>query len=105
MTEKNEYSLYGENYWAPYQKGIADLRNNPEVIEFDKLCYELFEHQETGRKFIQIIKDNYLIPALAMHGSQTYQIEAVWAEGYKDAWRKVIHAITSHKQRINHEGI
>jgi hypothetical protein len=97
--EKNPY-LEPENYFKGYQESIDNLKNNPQVIEFDKLCYELFEHQEVGRRFIELIKERVLMPALVSRGNNTYQVDILWQEGYKDAFRMIVNSVNSHKQRI-----
>lgn len=99
QQERNPF-LEQENYFDGYNESIQKLKNNPEVIALDKLCYEIFEHQEAGRKFIEMVKERWLIPSLISKGNPTYQIDALWQEGYKDAWRAIISSINSHKQRI-----
>ena len=97
--EKNKY-IEPENYWAGYQESIKEFRNNPELVAFDKLCYELFEMNELGRKFIEIVKERYLIPSLASLQSVNYQHCVIWADGFKEAYRTIINASRSHGQRI-----
>lgn len=95
--------LMQENYAAGYQESIANLKNNPNIIAFDKLCYELFEHQEAGRKFMELVDERYIRPALVQRGSTTYQIDVLWQEGFKDAFRLLAQHVQSHKQRIKAE--
>lgn len=92
-----------ENYFAGYNESIEDLKHNPKAIELDKLCYELFIHQEMGRRFIDLISEHYLLPAMANKGSPNYSTEVVWAEGFKDAFRMIIGSSRAHQQRINAE--
>ena len=92
--------LEAENYWEGYQKNIEALKNDPKIIAFDKLCYELFEGSKTGKAFIELVKERYLLPSLVSKGNPTYQVDVLWQEGFKDAWRSVISALISHKQRI-----
>jgi len=92
--------LEQENYFKPYEEKIQQLRDNPELIELDKLCYELFEMNEQGRRFIELVKDKFLLPALVQKGTPTYQLDVLWQEGFKDFPRMLIMATTSHKQRI-----
>ena len=92
-----------EDYFAGYEESIKNLKNDPRVIEFDKLCYEIFEHQESGRRFMELITERYLIPAMAYRGNPTYQIDVLWQEGFKEAWRIVRQSVISHKQRIKAE--
>lgn len=102
-TDKPNPYLAQENYFDGYNESISNLKNNPDILAFDKLCYEVFEHQESGRNFIKLIESRYLIPAMISRGNPTYQIDVLWQEGFKDAWRMIIHCVTSHKQRIKAE--
>lgn len=104
MEEHNNPFLQAEDYFKPYQDKIKDLRNQPEVIEFDKLCFELFEMNPSGKKFLELIKEKYLLLGLVQKGTPTYQIDVLWQEGFKDAFRMLVMAIVSHKQRILHAG-
>jgi hypothetical protein len=99
--DKNKY-IEPENYFEGYNDSIKDLKNNPKVIEFDKLCYELFEHQEAGRRFVEMVTERYLIPTIVQKGP-TYQIDILWQEGFKDAFRMIISSVKSHAQRIKSE--
>lgn len=92
--------LMQENFFEGYQKKIDELRNNPHVIEWDKLCFELFELNEQGKKWIEIVKDRYLINALARPGTATYQIDVIWGEGFKEFARTILTSIKAHQQRI-----
>lgn len=92
--------LEQENFFGEYQKKINDMRNDPHLIEWDKLCYELFEMNPQGKKFLEITKEKYLIPALARNGTATYQLDVMWAEGFKDFARMLISSTIAHGQRI-----
>lgn len=100
MEDQDNPFLQHENYFAPYEEKIKDLRNQPEVIEFDKLCFELFEANPTGKKFLSLIKERYLMMALVQKNTPTYQIDVLWQEGFKDAFRMLVVSVTSHQQRI-----
>ena len=83
-----------------YQKNIEELKNNPEVIAFDKICYELFEATEIGRKFLENAKERFFIYSQISRGDPSYPINCLWQEGFRDAYRMLIHSVMSHKQRI-----
>src|SRR5215469_14524277 len=89
-----------ENYYEGYKKSIEELKNNPKLLEFDKLCYQIFENTDAGKKFIELIKERYLIPAIVGR-SQNYQVDVLWQEGFKDFPRMIINCVNSHKQRIS----
>lgn len=95
--------LEPENFFEGYNNSIAELKNNPHVIAFDKMCYELFEASELGRKFIEFVVERFFLCSQIGRGGATYQIDTIWQEGYRDAYRMVMNAVRSHKQRIQAE--
>lgn len=100
MEDNKNPILEPEDYFKPYKENIETMKNNPELIEFDKLCYELFEMNPIGKKFLEIATDKYLIHSLVQRGSPTYQIDVLWQEGFKDAYRYLKLGVNSHNQRI-----
>jgi len=96
---KNPF-LEQEDFFAGYKKNIDNLKNNPMIIEFDKLCYELFAMNDMGKRWMELIKERYIIPSLAKAGTATYQIDVIWGEGFKDFGRMIIMALAAHEQRI-----
>jgi hypothetical protein len=95
--------LEQEDYFKQYKESIDKMRNDPTVIEFDKLTYELFKMNEQGKRWMEIITQRYLIPALAKPGTATYQLDIMWAEGFKDFPRMILMAIQAHDQKIQAE--
>lgn len=91
--------LQQENYFDGYQKSIDDFKNHPEQIEFDRICYELFT-SDLGKRFMDIIKDRYLIPALVNREAKNYNDMVIWADGFKDFPRMILQYILFHEQRI-----
>lgn len=89
-----------ENFFEGYQKSINELKNDPRLIEMDKLCYELFEVNTQGKRYMELCRERYLIPALVQKGTPTYQLDVLWQEGFKDVFRVILASIDSHKQRI-----
>ena len=96
--ERNPF-IEPEDYWAPMNESIKSLRNNPEVVEFDKLCYEVFDKSEMGKKFMELVIEKFFIHSQIARG-QNYQIDAIWQEGFRDAWRMIMYSVRSHAQRI-----
>ena len=100
MTDKKNPLIEPENYFAGYQESIEKMKNNPQLIEWDKLCFELFEVNPQGKKFLEIVTERYLIPAIAKPGTATYQLDVMWSEGFKDFGRMLLSAIRTHQHRI-----
>lgn len=102
MELKDNPLLQPEDFMSGYRESVEKLKNNPELISFDKLCYETF-HTEMGKKFMEVVIERYLIPPLADRNSPNFPDMAVWSEGFKDAFRMIRGCIKSHQQRINAE--
>jgi hypothetical protein len=92
--------LEQENYAEGYNKSIEELKHNPEIVEFDKLCYELFEAQEMGRKFIEHVTNRFLLAVGGQPGSPTFSQEVMWSEGVRYAFLLLRNSVIQHKQRI-----
>jgi hypothetical protein len=101
MELKDNPLLQPEDFLQGYRDSIENLKNNPELISFDKLCYELFEQNELGKKFMQIAEERYLIPSIVNRESANYKTMVIWADGFKDAFRLIKQGVLSHAQRIN----
>jgi hypothetical protein len=104
MELKDNPLLQPEDYMSGYNESIEELKNKPEAVAFDKMCYELFGASEMGKKFMQHVERSYLIPSLVQRGDANYQIMLLWADGFKDAFRLIKQCVMSHEQRIKHEG-
>lgn len=99
---KNPY-INPPSEFENYNESIKALKDNPEALSFSKMCYELFEHQEVGRKFMEYILINkILVPACAKNNPMM-QIAAVYTEGFKGFFLMIRNAVRSHKQFIAHE--
>ncbi len=104
MTPETNPFIQQENYFKGYEESVEKLKNDPKLIEFDKMCYELFEHQETGRKFIEYITERFLLAPASTPGSPYFDNEVKWGEGLRYAFLLLRNAVKSHKQRIQAQG-
>ncbi len=95
--------LQPEDYLGEYRENIEKMKNNPELVSFDKLCYELFHINEMGKKFMEIAEKRYLIPSMINREAANYQLMVIWADGFKDAYRLIKQCVMSHQQRIQAE--
>lgn len=99
MELKDNPLLQPEDFTAGYKESMENLKNNPELIAFDKLTYELFS-SELGKRWMEVVVDRYLIPPMADRNSPNFPNSAVWGEGFKDFPRMLRMCILSHSQRI-----
>ena len=104
MEIKDNPLIQPENYFENYNKSIEELKNNPQALAFDRLCYELFETNEAGKEFMKFITERYLIPSMVSKGNPTYQLDVLWQEGFKDFPRMIMTCTKSHKDRIQAQG-
>ena len=92
--------LQPENYMAGYDKSMEEYQNNPEVVAFSKFCYEVFEHYEPGRKFLEYAKERFIVHSQVVRGQKDYESGVIWQEGFRDAYRMIIQHVMAHKQLI-----
>jgi hypothetical protein len=92
--------LERENFFKKYQENIDELKNHPEMLSFQKMCYELFEAYELGRKFMEYVTDNILLKPNADIEKQNYVNKNIWGEGYKAFPLMIRSFIIAHKQQI-----
>lgn len=102
MTEKNPL-IEPYDYLKGYGPSLEKLKNNPAAVEFDKLCFEVFENTDAGKKLMELILERYLIPSLVHGDNKNYSDACVWAEGFKAAFRVLRNSALSHSQRIKAE--
>jgi hypothetical protein len=102
LLGENNPLLQEENYYEGYQKSIDSLKNNPEIVQFDKLCHLVFSTPD-GQHLLEEIKKRYLIPALADPMASNYSNMVIYTEGFKNAFRTIMHCVLSHDQRIKAE--
>jgi hypothetical protein len=100
MIEENNPLLQPEDYTAQYRKNIEQMRNNPDVVEWDRLCHELFEMNPQGKRWLELVTQKYLIPALARPGTPTYQLDIMFWDGFKEFGRMLLLTIQAHKDKI-----
>ena len=103
MQLKDNPLLKQEDYAAGYNESIQKLKNKPELIEFDRMCYELFIASEMGRKFMEYVTENYLLRPAGDKNAANYGQIVIWGEGFKEAFLVIRQAAKSHEQRIKSE--
>lgn len=98
----NKY-IEPENYYDGYNKNIDDLKNRPEVVELDKLCYEVFVKNESGKKLLELFEKRFIVPGLVRIGDPTYKESVIFYEGFKEAFRMIKGSVAAFEQRIQSE--
>jgi len=104
MSTKGNPFLEPENYFEGYTDSVQKLKNKPEVVELDKLCYFVFSTDD-GKKFLEVVTERYLIPGFIHPSAPNPRDAALYYEGFKEAFRMIRHSIKSHEQRIKAESI
>lgn len=102
MAEKNEL-IEPENFFAGYEQSMQEARMNPDVIEFDKLCFNVLGMTEDGKALLELFKERFIIPATPCALNGPYQNACIYYEGYRDAFRMIIASVKGYTQRKNHE--
>lgn len=103
MKEDNQNPfLQTENPYEGYKESMDNLKNKPEAVEFDKLCYLTFK-EEHGKKLLEVFRDRFLIPGFIHPNSPNARDGALYFEGFKEAYRMIFNAIRAHEHRIEAE--
>src|SRR3954463_706652 len=106
MAEKKTNNEYIDpyDYFQGYNNSIDELKNRPELVEFDKLCYEVFSSNfEPGKRLMELIIERHIMPGLVKGNNPNYATACIWAEGFKEAFRLLRQCSISHGQRIKAE--
>ena len=100
ILEPNNPFLMPEDPFEGYRENIEKLKNRPEAVQFEKMCYELFESYELGRKFMEHVTENMLLKPSADIEAANFDNRVVWGEGFKAFPLMIRNLIISHAQRI-----
>ena len=104
MNPEDNPFIKPENYFSGYQDEVEKLRNNPSFIEFDKLCYEVFGKTEDGARLLEYLTERFILPANPFPvGNPAYPNACVYYEGFRDAYRQLVHCVRSYKERKDAE--
>lgn len=98
MSER-EMLMGQEDYWAGYQASIDKLKNDPSFIEFDKLCFHVFGVTEEGKRILKYFQDNILMASIPAKLDANYDKACIYYEGYREAFRQLIHGTKNYIQR------
>lgn len=102
MIEETNPYLQQEDYFEGYQKKIEELKQRPDVVELDKLCYLVFQ-SEDGKKLLNEFVERYLLPGFANPSAPNAGEAALYYEGFKEGFRLIRGSIRAHQQRIDAE--
>lgn len=104
MSEKKNPFLEQENYFEGYQDSINNLKNNPDLVEIEKLCYLVFSTDD-GKKLLETFMERYVIPGFINPNTANPGDAALYYEGFKESFRMIRSCIKSHDQRIKAESL
>jgi hypothetical protein len=93
-----EKSLGQEDYFKGYQENIDKLREETELVEFDKMCFEVFNSEE-GKALIEYLKEKIVLASVPHGMSESYGNSCIYYEGYREGYRQIIHAVKSYPER------
>lgn len=103
MSINNNPYIGADDHFKTYNENIEKLKNDPNLVSFDKLCYEVFEHYEPGRKLLERLQDIFLHQARSDPTRGTYVSETIFNDGMRALIIRFIDAVRSHSQRIKAE--
>ena len=102
MNKEENPFLKDENYFEGYQKSIDDLKQRPDLVELDMLCYMVFNN-ENGKKLLNEFVERYIMPGFVNPSHPNAKEAGLYYEGFKEAFRLIRGSVKSHQQRIDAE--
>ena len=104
MTEKNGI-IEPENYFEGYNESIKQAaKANPGEVVFDELCFTVLGKSEDGKKLMELIKEQFIMPSVPCKLSGAdFPIAATYYEGYREAFRQLLGQVEGYKRRMLYE--
>lgn len=102
MSEETNPYLQQEDYFEGYKRKIEELKQRPDVVELDKLCFLVFQ-SEDGKKLLNEFTERYLLPGFVNPAMDNSGGAALYYEGFKEGFRLIRGSIRAHQQRIDAE--
>tara|TARA_R110000850_G_scaffold212078_1_gene337819 strand:+ start:3381 stop:3704 length:324 start_codon:yes stop_codon:yes gene_type:complete len=93
-----ETALGQEDYFKGYQANIDKLREETTEVEFDKMCFEVF-NSAAGAELIEFLKEKVVLASVPHGMSESYGNSCIYYEGYREGYRQIIHAVKSYPER------
>lgn len=100
---EKEYNPYNYDYLTGYKDSIEGLKENKDVVDASRLCYEALESTPAGRKLMAYLMDTYIIRGTPAQIGPNYTDACIYFEGYREAYRQLIMGCTSYRARMESE--
>jgi hypothetical protein len=76
-------------------------KHQEEVIEFQRLCFEIFHMSDMGKKLYDMMLKKYIIPSRFVPTDPQASNQALYWEGFKEGMRGLWDQGLMHQKRIN----
>lgn len=100
MANNDNPFIKSEDYWQQYNQKIKELRNHPDVVEFDKKAYYALELNNDGKELLQTLIDRYLTQKLTDVSQPNYRDAVIYFDGFCECIRLLRNSVKTHEQRI-----
>lgn len=99
MDPNDNPLLQPEDFMAPYKDSVEDMKNHPELVSFEKLCYDVSQ-TDSGRKLIDYLQDNWLMKGAGDPNHPNFKDLCIWKDGLNYLIMMIRNNVRSHQQRI-----
>ena|SRR6266568_9498163 len=93
-----------EDYWQGYRTSFEDSKRDPNYIELDKLCFEVFGKTEDGKKLLEYFKEFMINPSTPASKIMDFDHCCIYYEGYREGFRQLINLTKAYVTRKEAEG-
>ena len=101
MKDKENPYIAIPNPYEEYKKNMDEFtKNNPEALEVSRLCYEVFEMNEDGKKLLELYEERFIFSSLVNPMMSNASEAALYWSGFTDCIKGFKRYVSEHQQRI-----
>jgi len=103
MTEeaKPVDGIDNQDYSEGYKKNIEALKNKPEMLAFNKACFDM-ESTKEGAALMDMLEERFLLPALINPNHPDFTKLLPYYEGVRDMVRTIKMSSKAHEAFIEY---
>ena len=89
------------NPYEAYNESMDNLaKENPELLEIGRLCYEIFLMNEDGKRLFEVLQERFLFSTLTNPLAPSASNCAIYWSGYTDCIKFFRANALEHKKRV-----
>lgn len=100
MDIKDNPYIQPFDYLEGYRRSAESLRYDKNLVDLERLCYQTFESNRSGKKLLSYLKDTILCSRAPGQIGKSFDHTCIYYEGYREAIRMMVDGVESYKRRL-----